>query len=118
MAKFNKKTNRLARHARVRNKIAGTPERPRLNVFKSNQNIYAQIINDQTGTTLVSASTLDKEVEQKGSNVESAKAVGQLIGQRAKDKGIETVVFDRSGYLYHGKVKAIAEGARESGLKL
>lgn len=118
MAKFDKRAGRKARHARVRTKVAGTPERPRLNVYKSNANIYAQIIDDQAGHTLVAASTLDGEVEVKGANVASAKAVGTAIAKRALEKGIDHVVFDRSGYIYHGKVKALAEAAREAGLKL
>lgn len=118
MAQSTKNANRKARHARVRKKISGTAQRPRLNVYKSNTNMYAQIIDDVEGRTLVSASTLDDAVEVKGSTVESAKAVGQAIGKKALEQGIETVVFDRSGYIYHGKVKAVAEGAREAGLKL
>lgn len=121
MAKLDRNANRKARHTRIRKKIAGTPERPRLSIYKSNANIYAQIIDDMTGETLVSASTLDDELksEYKGkSNVESAKAVGQLIAERSQDKGIESVVFDRSGYIYHGKVQALADAAREAGLKL
>ena len=108
---------RLKRHRRVRGKISGTPERPRLNVFRSGTNIYAQIIDDVTGVTLVSASSLDKAVEGYGGNVAAAAAVGKLIAERAKAKGIETVVFDRGGYLYHGRVQALADGAREGGLK-
>ncbi len=118
MAQSTKNANRLARHARVRKKISGTPERPRLTVYKSNMNMYAQIIDDTTGRTLVAASTLDKAVEEKGSTVASAKAVGEAVAKKALDAGIDTVVFDRSGYIYHGKVKAVAEGAREAGLKL
>lgn len=120
MAKVNKRLNRIARHARIRKKIAGTSERPRLAVFKSNTNVYAQVIDDSKGVTLVSASTLDAALkENKGhSNVEAAKAVGTLIAERAKEKGIEAVVFDRAGYIYHGKVKALADAAREAGLKL
>lgn len=121
MARVNKRENRLARHARVRKKISGTPERPRLNVFKSNANVYAQIIDDTTGTTLVAASTLEKDVKsglESTSGIEAAKAVGTCVAKRALGKGIETVVFDRSGYIYHGKVKALAEAAREAGLKL
>lgn len=118
MARVNKRLNRLARHARVRRKISGTPERPRLNVYKSNANMYAQIIDDINGKTLASASTLDKEAGITGSTVESAKAVGSLIAKRAQEQGIEEVVFDRSGYLYQGKVQALAEAAREAGLKL
>ena len=108
---------RLKRHKRVRAKISGTPEMPRLNVFRSEANIYAQIIDDVAGVTLVSASSLDKAVEGYGGNVAAASAVGKLIAERAKAKGIENVVFDRGGYLYHGRVKALAEGAREGGLQ-
>ena len=108
---------RQKRHVRVRAKIAGTPERPRLNVFRSNANIYAQIIDDVNGTTLVSASTLDKEFEGATGNKEAARKVGKLIAERAKAKGIDTVVFDRGGYLYHGRVAELAEGAREAGLE-
>ena len=113
----NTNAQRLKRHKRVRAKISGTPEMPRLNVFRSEANIYAQIIDDVAGVTLVSASSLDKAVEGYGGNVAAASAVGKLIAERAKAKGIETVVFDRGGYLYHGRVKALAEGAREGGLK-
>ena len=113
----NTNAQRLKRHKRVRAKISGTPEMPRLNVFRSEANIYAQIIDDVHGVTLASASSLDKDIEGYGGNVAAAKAVGQLVAQRAKDKGIETVVFDRGGYLYHGRVQALAEGAREGGLK-
>lgn len=108
---------RLKRHKRVRGKVFGTPERPRLNVYRSNTNIYAQIIDDVSGNTLVAASTLDKEFEGSGGNSEAAKKVGLMIAGRAKEKGIETVVFDRGGYIYHGRVKELAEGAREGGLK-
>ena len=108
---------RLKRHKRVRGKISGTPERPRLNVFRSNTNIYAQVIDDVNGVTLASASSLDKAIEGYGGNVAAATAVGKLVAERAKAKGIETVVFDRGGYLYHGRVKALADGAREGGLK-
>ena len=113
----NTKAQRLHRHKRVRGKVSGTPERPRLNVFRSETNIYAQIIDDTKGVTLVSASSLEKGFEGPGSNCEAAKKVGEAIAQRAKDKGIEAVVFDRGGYLYHGRVKALAEGAREGGLQ-
>ncbi|MBR2782448.1 MAG: 50S ribosomal protein L18 [Oscillospiraceae bacterium] len=108
---------RQKRHVRVRAKISGTPERPRLNVFRSNANIYAQIIDDVNGTTLVSASTLEKEFEGATGNKEAARKVGKLIAERAKAKGIDTVVFDRGGYLYHGRVAELAEGAREAGLE-
>ncbi len=113
----NTKAQRLHRHKRVRGKVSGTPERPRLNVFRSETNIYAQLIDDTKGITLVSASSLEKGFEGPGSNCEAAKKVGEAIAQRAKDKGIEAVVFDRGGYLYHGRVKALAEGAREGGLQ-
>ena len=113
----NTKAQRLHRHKRVRGKVSGTPERPRLNVFRSETNIYAQIIDDTKGVTLVSASSLEKGFEGPGSNCEAAKKVGEAVAQRAKDKGIEAVVFDRGGYLYHGRVKALAEGAREGGLQ-
>lgn len=115
--KIDKKAQRQKRHIRVRGKISGTPERPRLNVFRSNANIYAQIIDDVNGVTLASASTLDKEFEGATGNCEAAKKVGQLVAQRAKEKGISAVVFDRGGYIYHGRVAALAEGAREGGLE-
>ena len=113
----NTNAQRLKRHKRVRAKISGTPEMPRLNVFRSEANIYAQVIDDVNGVTLASASYLDKAVEGYGGNIAAATAVGKLVAERAKAKGIETVVFDRGGYLYHGRVKALAEGAREGGLK-
>ena len=113
----NTNAQRLKRHKRVRGKISGTPERPRLNVFRSETNIYAQVIDDVSGKTLVSASSLEKGFEGRGNNCEAAAKVGEAIGQRAKDKGIATVVFDRGGYLYHGRVKALAEGARKAGLE-
>lgn len=108
---------RIKRHLRVRNKISGTPERPRLNVFRSAKHIYAQLIDDVNGVTLVSASSLEKGFEGNGGNKEGAKMVGELIAKKAVEKGIENVVFDRSGYLYHGRVMELAEGARECGLK-
>lgn len=120
LKKFNRNEARKIRHERVRKKIYGTPERPRLNVYRSNSHIYAQIIDDTNGHTLISASTLDKELREKlssTSNKEAARLVGELIGKRALEKGIEQVVFDRGGYQYHGRVKEIAEGAREAGLK-
>jgi len=110
---------RKARHNRTRRHIVGTAERPRLNVYRSLNNIYAQLINDETGNTLVAASTLDAEIKGKlegKSKVEAAGLVGELIGSRAKDKGVEKVVFDRGGYLYTGRVAAVAEGARKAGL--
>ena len=108
---------RVKRHNRVRGKISGTAERPRLSVFRSESNIYAQIIDDVAGNTLVSASTVEKAFEGNGSNCEAAKKIGAVIAERALQKGIEEVVFDRGGYIYHGRVKALAEGAREGGLK-
>ena len=105
-------------HKRVRKKISGTADRPRLNIYRSNKNIYAQLIDDQAGETLISASTQDKDFKlDSTANVEAASKVGELIATRAKEKEIETVVFDRGGYLYHGRVKAVAEGAREAGLE-
>ena len=111
------KGQRIKRHNRVRGKISGTPERPRLNVFRSETNIYAQIIDDVNGVTLVSANTLEKGFEGATGNAEAAKKVGTVLAERAKAKGIEEVVFDRGGYVYHGRVAALAEGAREGGLK-
>ncbi len=108
---------RIKRHSRVRGKISGTAERPRLCVFRSENHIYAQIIDDVAGATLCSASTVEKAFEGKGSNVEAARKIGAAIAERALHKGIEEVVFDRGGYIYHGRVKALAEGAREGGLK-
>ncbi|NLY08367.1 MAG: 50S ribosomal protein L18 [Tissierellia bacterium] len=118
LKKVDKKGNRLARHARVRRKLSGTSSKPRLCVFRSGKHIYAQIIDDVVGNTLVSATTLDKSlgIESTG-NAEAAKAVGEAIAKRALEKGIEEVVFDRGGYVYHGRVKALADGARENGLK-
>ncbi|MDD3164874.1 MAG: 50S ribosomal protein L18 [Oscillospiraceae bacterium] len=111
------KAQRMKRHLRVRSKVSGTPERPRLNVFRSNANIYAQIIDDVAGKTLVAASTLEKGFEGATGNAEAAKKVGQMIAERAKAQGIDTVVFDRGGNIYHGRVAAVAEGAREAGLE-
>ncbi len=110
-------TQRLIRHKRVRGKISGTSETPRLCVYRSLANIYAQIIDDTTGTTLVAASTTEKAFENYGGNKEAAKQVGKTIAERALAKGIENVVFDRGGYIYHGRVKELADGAREAGLK-
>ncbi len=110
---------RLRKHLRVRKKITGTPERPRLCVFRSNTNIYAQIIDDSQGFTLVSASTLEKDIKTGlpyGGNIEGAKSVGKLVAERAIEKGIKDVVFDRGGYIFHGRVAALAEAAREAGL--
>ena len=112
---------RLRLHTRIRKKLAGKAERPRLAVFRSQAHIYAQVIDDDAGQTLCSASTLDKDLKtekaKKGANVAAAKAVGQLIANRAKEKGIEAVVFDRGGFQYHGRIKALADAAREAGLK-
>jgi large subunit ribosomal protein L18 len=118
ITKQDKNATRKKRHARVRSKLTGTAERPRLNVFRSNQHIYAQVIDDTNSVTLASASTLDKElsVEATG-NTQAAIAVGELVAKRAVEKGITNVVFDRGGYLYHGRVKALADAAREAGLK-
>jgi large subunit ribosomal protein L18 len=113
----NRDAVRETRKKRIRAKIKGTTEVPRLSVYRSLNNIYAQIIDDTKGVTLLSASTLNDEVKTKASNVEAAKEVGTLIAKRALEKKIEKVVFDRNGYLYHGKVKALAEGAREGGLQ-
>lgn len=117
VSKVDSNKKRLIRHKRVRAKISGTAERPRLNVFRSLSNIYAQIIDDTTGNTLVSASTVEKGFEGNGGNKEAAKKVGAMIAERAKEKGITEVVFDRGGYVYHGRVKELAEGAREGGLQ-
>lgn len=115
--KADKNVARLKRHKRVRGKIQGTSNRPRLNVFRSNTNIYAQIIDDTKAVTLVSASSLDKEFSGNGGNKEGARKVGELIAKRALEKGIGEVVFDRGGYIFHGRVKELAEGAREGGLE-
>lgn len=118
--KPNKNKLRIKRHYRVRNKISGTGERPRLNVFRSNKNIYAQIIDDVKGMTLVAASSLDADLKDQiktGGDKAGAKKVGEAIAKKAIEQGIETVVFDRGGYVYHGRIKELAEGAREAGLK-
>ncbi|BDG34216.1 50S ribosomal protein L18 [Parageobacillus sp. VR-IP] len=118
ITKIDRNAVRKRRHARVRKKIFGTAERPRLNVFRSNKHIYAQIIDDMKAVTLVSASTLDKEFDLESTgNIEAAKKVGELVAKRALEKGIKKVVFDRGGYLYHGRVKALADAAREAGLE-
>jgi large subunit ribosomal protein L18 len=120
ITKKSKNESRQARQKRVRKKVSGTPNKPRLNVFRSLKNIYAQVIDDTTGVTLVSASSLEKDVASQLSgtgNKEAARLVGKLVGERAQAKGIETVVFDRAGYIYHGRVKEVGEGAREAGLK-
>ena len=113
---YNTRAQRLKRHRRVRKNISGTAERPRLNVFRSLNNIYAQIIDDTKGVTLVAASSLEKDFEGYGGNIEGAKKVGQLVAEKALAAGIKEVVFDRGGYVYHGRVAALAEGAREGGL--
>ena len=116
--KVSRNEVRKARHERVRAKVSGTSETPRLNVFRSNSNIFAQIIDDEKGITLVSASSIDKELKlENGSNIEAAKKVGELIATRAKKAKISKVTFDRGGYLYHGRVAALAEAARENGLE-
>jgi large subunit ribosomal protein L18 len=117
--KIDKNAIRTARHYRQRKNIVGTPERPRLNVYRSTSHIYAQVIDDTVGNTLVAASTLDAEIKAKAegkSKVELAALVGELLGSRAKDKGVSKVVFDRGGYLYTGRVAALADGARKAGL--
>ncbi|MBG9734248.1 50S ribosomal protein L18 [Paenibacillus alvei] len=120
ITKGDKNKARLKRHLRVRKKIEGTTERPRLNVFRSSKHIYAQLIDDVKGVTVASASTMDKELRgdiKNGGNVESARKVGELIAKRAKEQGYETIVFDRGGYLYHGRIQALADAAREAGLE-
>jgi large subunit ribosomal protein L18 len=116
--KFSKEGRRKRIHLRVRKKIKGTASRPRLNVYRSNHYIYCQVIDDVRGHTLVSASSVEAEVPKDITRVEQAKVVGKMLAERAKNENIENVVFDRGGYLYHGRVKALAEGAREGGLKL
>lgn len=115
ISKPDKNKLRLKRHRRIRGKISGTAERPRLSIFRSNKNIYAQLIDDVAGVTLASASTLDENVSD-ATKLEQAAAVGKAIAEAAKDKNISTVVFDRSGYLYHGRIQALADAARENGL--
>lgn len=119
LKKVNKNAKRKKRHLRLRNKVQGTPDRPRLNVFRSSNHIYAQVIDDMSGTTLAAASTLDKELENIDitGNREAAKEVGKIVAKRAIEKGVKEVVFDRGGYIYHGRVKELADGAREGGLK-
>ncbi|HHW03518.1 MAG TPA: 50S ribosomal protein L18 [Thermoanaerobacterales bacterium] len=119
LKKESREVSRKRRHARVRKKVFGTQDRPRLNVFKSLKHIYAQIINDENGTTLVAASTQDPAIRDSvtGCNIESAKKVGELIAKKALEKGIKQIAFDRGGYMYHGKIKALAEAAREAGLE-
>jgi large subunit ribosomal protein L18 len=120
MAKNSRSVARVRRHIRVRKNLQGTTERPRLNVFRSLSAIYAQVIDDQTGRTLLSASTVDRDLREKMKGLkksEQAKLVGQTVAERAKDKGIQAVVFDRGGYRYIGRIKALADGAREGGLQ-
>lgn len=115
--KENRSASRVRRHVRVRRKVAGTTERPRLCVFRSEKNIYAQVIDDIKGVTLVAASSLDKGFEGTGGDIEAAKKVGEAVAKKAKDAGIDKVVFDRGGYIYHGRVQALADAAREAGLE-
>ncbi|MFT4176941.1 MAG: 50S ribosomal protein L18 [Luteolibacter sp.] len=117
MSTINRKSIRRRIHSRIRRKVSGTAERPRLAVHYSNQHIYAQVIDDVAGKTLVSASTLDKSFEKASSNIESAQKVGALLAERAKGSNISAVVFDRGGHLYHGKIKALADAARDGGLQ-
>ncbi|PWI58632.1 50S ribosomal protein L18 [Sulfoacidibacillus thermotolerans] len=120
ITKPDKEAVRARRHARIRRQLSGTPERPRLNVFRSEKHIYAQMIDDVSGRTIVSASTVEKSVRERvphGNTVEAAKAIGQLVAERALEQGITKVVFDRGGYLYHGRIQALADAAREAGLE-
>ena len=115
--KLQKKEIRSRIHKRIRRKLSGTADRPRLAVFRSVAHIYVQVIDDTKGTTLVSASTVDKTSKTNGGNVAAAKAIGKLVAERAKEKGVKSVVFDRGGYQYHGRIKALADAAREAGLE-
>jgi large subunit ribosomal protein L18 len=118
ITKLDKNASRKKRHARVRSKLSGTAARPRLNVFRSNKHVYAQVIDDMSGVTLVSASTMEKDINlESTSNLEAAKFIGELVAKRAVEKGISAVVFDRGGYLYHGRIQALADAARENGLQ-
>jgi len=118
ITKLDKNATRKKRHARVRAKLSGTSARPRLNVFRSNKHIYAQLIDDMSGVTLASASTLDKELTlESTSNLEAAQKVGELVAKRAVEKGISSIIFDRGGYLYHGRIQALADAARANGLQ-
>ncbi|MGA8025753.1 MAG: 50S ribosomal protein L18 [Bryobacteraceae bacterium] len=117
MARESKNDIRLRIHKRIRSRVAGTPERPRLAVFRSVNHIYAQLIDDQQGHTVVAAGSNEKDLRGKGGNVNGAKLIGKTVAERAKQKGITKVVFDRGGYLYHGRVKALADAAREAGLE-
>ena len=117
MARESKNDIRIRIHKRIRSRVSGTPERPRLAVFRSVNHIYAQLIDDQQGHTLIAAASTEKDLRGKGGNVEGAKLIGKTVAERAKQKGITKVVFDRGGYLYHGRVKALADGARQAGLE-
>ena len=117
MSNLNRKKTRQKVHRRIRKKLSGTPSRPRLAVHYSNKNVYAQVIDDVAGVTLVAASTLDTDIENSSANVATSEKVGSLIAKRAKEKNIEAVVFDRGGFLFHGKIKALADAARAEGLK-
>jgi large subunit ribosomal protein L18 len=117
MAKDSRQEIRRRIHRRIRKRVAGTPDRPRLAIFRSVNHIYAQVIDDQQGHTIVAAGSVEKDLRGKGGNVEGAKAIGAAVAQRAKEKGISKVVFDRGGYLYHGRVKALADAARAAGLE-
>ena len=118
MAQENKNATRLKRHTRVRKKVVGTPERPRLNVYRSTNHIYAQIIDDSAGRTLAAAASVDKKLGLKsGGNIDAAKAVGRAVAEKAKEAGVTKVVFDRGGYLYHGRIANLADAAREAGLE-
>ena len=118
VSKKDSNKQRLRRHKRVRGAVSGTAQRPRLNVFRSSKNIFAQVIDDVQGVTLASASSMDKDFNAYGGNVEAAKKVGEAIAKKCLEKGITEVVYDRGGFVYHGRVQALAEGAREAGLKL
>ena len=118
ITKLDKNASRKKRHARVRSKITGTAERPRLNVFRSNKYIYAQLIDDTNGVTLVSASSMEKDFTGESTgNLEAAAKIGETIAKRATEQGLNSIIFDRGGYLYHGRIKALAEAARENGLQ-
>jgi large subunit ribosomal protein L18 len=117
MARDSRRVIRRRIHKRIRSRVAGTPERPRLAVFRSVNHIYAQVIDDQQGHTLVAAASTERDLRGKGGNVTGAKQIGKAVAERAKEKGITRVVFDRGGYLYHGRVKALADAAREAGLE-
>lgn len=119
ITKGDKNKARKKRHLRVRKHVIGTPERPRLNVFRSSKHVYAQLIDDTNGITIASASTLDSDLKDlaNGGNIEAARKVGEMIAKRAREKGVELVVFDRGGYLYHGRIQALADAAREGGLQ-